>query len=114
MKYVVILWVGFSLSLYGFTYVWQKFVEKKIENIIPGEVEEKGLEHINPLKELHFDVREYRLLIDNLSLPDVSKKIEEELPPNNILPEKLKDNFKSRPEYKWPSFFDTNFDKPLL
>ena len=109
MKYVVILWIGFSLSLYGFTYVWQKFTENKIENVIPDGIEEKGVEYIDPLKELHFDVREYRLLIDNLSLPDCSKKVEEESPFIPTLPEQLEDSFISLPEYKWPSFFDTHF-----
>ncbi len=113
MKYVVILWIGFSLSLYGFTHVWQKFTEKKIENIIPVGIEVPTLYQTNSLIKLDFDVREYRLLTDNLSLPDCSKKVEEESPVISTLPEQLEDSFISLPEYKWPSFFNTNFDEPL-
>tara|TARA_R110000751_G_scaffold224277_1_gene326369 strand:- start:143 stop:487 length:345 start_codon:yes stop_codon:yes gene_type:complete len=109
MKYVGILWMVFSLLLYGFTPVWQKFTENKIENIIPVGIELPALDQTNSLIKLDFDVREYRLLTDNLSLPDCSKKVEEESPFISTLPEQLEDSFISLPEYKWPSFFDTHF-----
>ena len=109
MKYVGILWMVFSLSLYGFAHVWQKFSDKKIKNIIPDRIEVPALDQINPLLKLDFDVREYRLLLGNLSLLDSSKKVEEESPSISTLPEHLVDNFISLPEYKWPSFFDTHF-----
>lgn len=99
--------------MYGFTYVWQKFVENKIENIIPVGIEAPTLYQTNPLLKLDFDVREYRLLTDNLSLLDSSKKVEEESPFIPTLPEQLEDSIISLPEYKWPSFLDTHFVEPL-
>ena len=99
----------FSLSLYGFSHFWQKFSNNNVENIIPEGIEVPALEQITPLLNLDFDVREYRLLTDNLSLLDSSKKVEEESPFISTLPEQLENNFISLPDYKWPSFFDTYF-----